>query len=373
MKKKRIIKLCCFCLVFLLLLGGTAKFLKVNSLADGMRLKGFYMEPENSLDMVVIGASETYTSIAPGILWKKYGFTSYLYSVAGCPISMVKSQIKEVRSRQDPKVIVVEINGAVPEENEYQRREGAIRNYLDNIPWSENKAEAIKEVIPEEEQSSYFFPFLKYHSNWKNLKICVGNLYMSAKMRISGGSKLKGFQTISRRKKIDNLVDVKNDHSTAPLSRDAEYYLRDLLQYLKDEKIDNVLFIRIPHSTTERLYGDYQRTNRAGEIIEEYGYPFANFEYEREKIGLDPEKDFYNDNHMNLYGQKKFTKYFGKYLTSHYDLKDSRHSEKEKKAWDETAKETEECMKYAKKLIKQKKRRTLNEGWRESKRFHLNY
>ena len=64
MKKRTIIKLCCFGLVFTLLLGITSQFLQVNSLADGIRVKGFYMEPENSLDMVTIGASETYTSVS---------------------------------------------------------------------------------------------------------------------------------------------------------------------------------------------------------------------------------------------------------------------------------------------------------------------
>ena len=265
MKKKRIIKLCCFGLVFILLLGVISRFLQVNSLADAVRVKGFYMEPENSLDMVTIGASETYTSIAPGILWKEYGFTSYNYSIAGCPVSMVKSQVREVLAHQKPKVLVIEVNGAVPENGAYQTQDKRLRKYIDNMPWSENKIETIKEVVPEEEQESYFFPFLKYHSNWKNLQICGANLYLQAKMILNGGSRLKGFQTVSQKAEIKKeLVDITNAHSTAPLAKEAEYYLRDLLQYLKDEKIDNVIFVRIPHRVTEKTYGDYQRSNRAG-------------------------------------------------------------------------------------------------------------
>ena len=38
--------------------------------------------------------------------------------------------------------------------------------------------------------------------------------------------------------------------------------------------------------------------------------------------------DFYNNHHLNLYGQKKFTNYFGNYMVEHYDLKDSVHLEK---------------------------------------------
>lgn len=372
MKKRRIIKLCCFGLVFTLLLGIVSQFLQVNSLADGIRVKGFYMEPENSLDMVTIGASETYTSIAPGILWKEYGFTSYNYSVAGCPVSLVKSQVKEVLSHQKPKVLVIEVNGAVPENGAYQTQDKRLRKYIDNMPWSENKIETIKEVVPEEEQESYFFPFLKYHSNWKNWHMCVGNFYLQTKMMLDGGSRLKGFQTVSKKAEIkEELVDITNDYSNAPLAKEAEVYLRDLLQYLKDEHIDNVVFIRIPHRITEKGYGDFQRSNRVGEIVKEYGFPYVNFEMEREAIALNPEEDFYNDSHMNLYGQEKFTRYFGEYLVNHYDLQHSVHAEETKKAWDESAKETEACMEYGKKKLEEGKKKTINEGWRENEKYKL--
>ena len=372
MKKRTIIKLCCFGLIFTLLLGITSQFLQVNSLADGIRVKGFYMEPENSLDMVTIGASETYTSIAPGILWKEYGFTSYNYSVAGCPVSVVKSQVKEVLSRQKPKVLVIEVNGAVPENGAYQTQDKRLRKYIDNMPWSENKIETIKEVVPEEEQEYYFFPFLKYHSNWKNLHRCAANLYFQAKMMLNGGSRLKGFQTVSKMAEIKKeLVDITNDHSTTPLAKEAEYYLRDLLQYLKDEHIENVVFIRIPHRITEKGYGDFQRSNRVGEIVKEYGFPYVNFEMEREAIALNPEEDFYNDSHMNLYGQEKFTRYLGEYLVTHYDLQHSMHGEETKKAWDESAKETEACRAYGKKKLEEGKKRTINESWRENEKYKL--
>ena len=371
MKKKRILRICCFSCIFLLLIGGIGKFFHVNNLGDGIRLKGFYMEPEDSLDVVMIGASETYTSIAPGILWKDYGFTSYLYSVAGCPISLVKSQIIEVRKRQNPKVIVVEINGAVPGDGAYQTRESGLRGYLDNIPWSENKIQTIQEVVPESERNTYYFPFLKYHSNWKNIRGCIANAYLRGKMNLNGGSKLKGYQTFSLKKRGRKLVDVTGDTSTAPLTKEGEYYLRDLLDYLKEEQIDNVLFVRIPHRVTEKNYGDYQRSNRAGQIIKEYGFPFVNYEYERDVIGLNMKKDFYNDHHMNYYGQKKFTKYFGRYMTQHYDLGNIPHSKEVTEKWDEAARETDECLEYVKELLKKKRPHAVNEGWRESKRLGL--
>ena len=180
----------------MLFLSGAAGFLKVNSLPDSVRIKGFYLEPKDSLNMVTIGASETYTAIAPGLLWKEFGFTSYNYSVAGSPISIVKSQVKEILANQDPKVIVIEINGTL-QDDEYQINEKRLRKYIDNIPWSVNKINTIKEIVPEDQQTEYFIPFLKYHSNWQSLDLCIANFYLQSRMMLEGSSRLKGFQTIS--------------------------------------------------------------------------------------------------------------------------------------------------------------------------------
>lgn len=371
MMKKRILKLSCFGLIFMLFLSGAAGFLKVNSLPDSVRIKGFYLEPKDSLNMVTIGASETYTAIAPGLLWKEFGFTSYNYSVAGSPISIVKSQVKEILANQDPKVIVIEINGTL-QDDEYQINEKRLRKYIDNIPWSVNKINTIKEIVPEDQQTEYFIPFLKYHSNWQSLDLCIANFYLQSRMMLEGSSRLKGFQTISGAEETKSkVIDVKDDTSVLPLSEKAEYYLRDLLQYLKDEGIDNVLFMRTPHRITKKSYPFYQRANEAEKIIKEYGFPYVNFETQKDEIGLSMMDDFYNNHHLNLYGQKKFTNYFGNYMVEHYDLKDSVHLEKVIKEWDKTAEDTEDCLEYVETMIEDKKRSIINEGWKEARRLHL--
>ena len=369
--KKRILKLSCFGLIFMLFLSGAAGFLKVNSLPDSVRIKGFYLEPKDSLNMVTIGASETYTAIAPGLLWKEFGFTSYNYSVAGSPLSIAQSQVTETLSTQDPKVIAIEINATL-QDDEYQINEKRLRKYIDNIPWSVNKINTIKEIVPEDQQTEYFIPFLKYHSNWQSLDLCIANFYLQSRMMLEGSSRLKGFQTISGAEQTKSkVIDVKGDTSVLPLSEKAEYYLRDLLQYLKDEGIDNVLFMRTPHRITKKSYPFYQRANEAEKIIKEYGFPYVNFETQKDEIGLSMIDDFYNNHHLNLYGQKKFTNYFGNYMVEHYDLKDSVHLEKVIKEWDKTAEDTEDCLEYVETMIEDKNRSIINEGWKEARRLHL--
>lgn len=89
--------------------------------------------------------------------------------------------------------------------------------------------------------------------------------------------------------------------------------------------------------TTDKSYRIFQKCNRAGEIIREYGYDYLDFEPDSKTIGLDYKEDFYNDEHMNVYGQQKFTAYLGQYLIDHYGLQRSSLSAKSQERWERSA------------------------------------
>ena len=44
------------------------------------RVRRFYLEEENSLDVVFMGAGDVSTGFAPPLAYEEYGFTSYLYT-----------------------------------------------------------------------------------------------------------------------------------------------------------------------------------------------------------------------------------------------------------------------------------------------------
>ena len=84
----------------------------------------------------------------------------------------------------------------------------------------------------------------------------------------------------------------------------------------------NILFIRAPHCLAagdERAKLMYGRSNRIGSIIEEYGYPYINFENHKdlpgiETPGIETPGDFYDSQHLKVSGMQKFTAYFSGYL-----------------------------------------------------------
>ena len=92
-----------------------------------LRIDGFYLEDENSLDVVLTGASELYTGFSPGLAYEKFGFTSYPYATASVtagaaltPIPMtVTSTTREVSESTLTPFRLVKINlnistGSIP-------------------------------------------------------------------------------------------------------------------------------------------------------------------------------------------------------------------------------------------------------------------
>ena len=163
--------------IFLVLFLVVSDIMSVSDCTSLANIRGFYMEPKNSLDVAMIGPSEFYADYSATQAWQEYGYTSYSLAVAGVPGNLYKSMLKEVQKRQSPKLVVFEVNGFL-QGDDYFAREGQLHTWLDNIPWSENKIETIKEMIPENEQYSYFCKIAAAHNNWKDIgqvAILAGN------------------------------------------------------------------------------------------------------------------------------------------------------------------------------------------------------
>jgi len=148
--------------------------------------------------------------------------------------------------------------------------------------------------------------------------------------------------------------DVSADLTTAALEPLAETCLLSFLDYCREENLENILFVRFPHViATEDSYARFCRGNEAGRIIEEYGYDFINLEREYDQIGLVAAEDFYNEDHLNVYGQQKLTEYLGRILAEDYGVTESRLTEKQYRAWDKAALYSRRFYAYAENRMEQ--------------------
>ncbi len=313
-------------------LGQTFFFRNMDS--DQRRIEGFYMEPSDSLDVVFLGSSELFTDFSSALAYEDFGFTSYPYAVNANPVTLWKYELQEIIDRQHPQLIVVETNGAL-----YDRgrlfREVSLRRIVDNIPSSRNRTAMIK-AFGHDSPISYVFPFVKYHNKWEQPSIMMKCAASTISLYLRQNAYLKGVLTNTGKLQADSFRDIRGDAREAPLQEDAESALRDFLEYCRTEKIDNIIFVRYPHCVTEADadYARYLRSNAAGTIISSYGFDFINLDQYEEEIGFDLKNDYYNSEHMNIYGMQKMTKWFGSYLMDHYHLIPRQQTEKNIRQWE---------------------------------------
>ena len=300
-----------------------------------VRIDGFYLEDKNSLDVVFTGASELYTGFSPGLAYEKFGFTSYPYATASVTAGAALTQVKEIQRTQNPKLIVIEINPFIYPDDSNETNEGSIRKYIDCVPLNENKIEYIEELNPEHKEE-YYFPLIKYHSCWDEYPGGLKYLGTLIQQHFRGYTLLKGYKSNIGKCGYDEEYlnkQLVTDNTEASLTEFSEQKLRELLQYGKDNNI-KMLFFRAPHLEREVDYESFCMSNRAGKIINSYGFDFINFERDPVTMGYTPDL-FYNVQHLNAYGSAKFTEYFGKILVDNYGIGKSELTDAQKRNWEE--------------------------------------
>lgn len=354
----RTVKITCFLLAVLF----STAFLQSYALRrldnNSTRIRGFYQEKNGSLDVVFIGASDIYTSFSSVYAYEKFGFTSYPYASESITADGTLTALKEVLRTQDPKLIVIEVNAYLYGKSENEQHEAHLHKLLDNIPLNQNKIEYIKNFISSDEQIEYYLPLMKYHGMWDDYPQPARMAVSTIMQDIRGYSYLKGFRTTSDIYSGSEAIltnKVAKDNTSYDLNRELEKKLYELLDYCKEQKLKNVVFLRSPHLVYNKTMNRSRRANRAGEIINSYGYDYINVERKISETGIDVKTDFYNLDHMNIYGAVKFTEYLGNILQKDYGITPSDISENQKKQWDESIEYFEKLRLYCDDLIKNKK------------------
>lgn len=360
----RTVKVLCLLLALALTFLALQEFVLCRADHNRQRLKGFYLEDGQSLDVVVLGASEAYSDFAPGHAYNKCGVTGYVFATASNSILNYKSQLKNILSRQNPDVIVIELNGAVYGDEEEDYKEANLRNYSDNVPLDGVKLEWMQQNV-KENHAEFLFPMLKYHGVWTDFPDNM--LYQKTiwQDKARGYNYLKGIlneTTIFKStQRSMNRILSRSGKSKKPLTATEEQGLRDLLQYCKDQKLSNVVFARFPHIVVRRTFERFERGNTVGDIVAEYGFDYLNFERDYDQTGLSEQTDFYNLDHLNVYGQKKFTEYLTNILKERYSLSARKLTEAQQQEWRTCGKYYDAYFRYSDGQIKSNNRQELSE------------
>ena len=331
---------------------------------NSIRLDGFYLEDNNSLDVVSVGASDIYTAFIAGRAYAKFGFTSYSVASESITSEGIKTALKEVVRTQKPKVILIEANAFLYGKSDNEKNEAHIRKLMDNLPISANKIDYITNNVPPDEWAEYYMPIIKYHTIWQDYPAPGLRAVSTLKQDLRGYSYLKGFRTTTKIFKSDMKClnsKLASENEAIDLNPELNGKLIELLEFCKEEKLDNVVFVRAPHYVTRQTYDRVKRSNKMAEIVQGYGFDYLNLERKVKEIGIDESTDFYNADHMNIYGAAKFTDYLGQLLQEQYGVGKSELTRIQQMRWQKAAEGAESLYNYCDYLIKNKKEIKLEE------------
>ena len=297
------------------------------------RVKGFYLEEQDTVDVVLIGASEIYAGFASPYAYAQYGFTSYPLATQSNTVLNYLTCVKEAVRTQHPRLLVIEINGALYDDAELDQEANYLR-IADNMPNNENKRE-LTDLFGSFDFYETYLPITRYHTVWEDFPVGIEWSASLVLSRLRGHNLLKGVSTTTEIYTPREPLYNDDSGDSLPLNPRCQQALEELLDYCREEEL-NVLFVRFPHLIHQKNVKRLRRSFAAAELIRSRGFECLAMDDKISDIGLNPQRDFYSPEHVNLYGQQKLTDYLSVRIAERLGNAPSRLSDSARAAWDES-------------------------------------
>lgn len=259
-------------------------------------------EKKNTIDVLVAGDSESYTSVSPMDLWDRAGIAAYDCGQPGQRIQETYYILKTAFRTQSPKLVLFETNTMF-------RDPGFLKNVQLSLT----------------EPLAYHFPVIKYHNAWKALFDGPGGPKKS----------YKGFEI------RDKVVSYEGDEEYMKETKDKAQIpevVRIYMEKIKRLCEKNGADLLLVSAPSPKNY-NYKKHNSLEEYARENNLPYVDLNMKFRDIGIDWKLDSYDrGDHLNISGARKVTAYIGQYLADNYDLPDRRNDDGWRE-WDDLAKE----------------------------------
>jgi hypothetical protein len=257
--------------------------------------------PDNAVNTLILGSSGVFAGINPAILYEEGNIYSYNLSSTYNFLPMRYHELKDIIEEKSIKLIVTDCSNLEFTEDAIFDKDRAV-NYktgFNFIKKHSNKREYVRDIklrFPEVKTTDYLFPFFVHHTNWHKI----------SSDRIEGNSLkyIMGMNLLKEAKMIEPVIDEKH-HNNSSINKE---YLLKIAELCKDKDV-HLLLIDAP----KYLYKS-NLESEIKDILGEGNYKFINYTNPSllNKMEIHYETNFYDDNHLNLFGAEKFSKYLAK-------------------------------------------------------------
>lgn len=358
---RKLMRAICFCLLFALLfvfLSG-AFIPRTGTTEDGMESrisKAYRGEPRDSIDTVFIGNSDIYRAISPVDLFHQTGITS---AIAGRPnkqLSEVPGDIRDILRYQNPKTIVLETDcmfsgtnpgfkkGISPLEAEAAKVDVAGQapskatnadvasqapSKATNAP-QQNIFDKCKALLQEGDSAflaalNYKFPLVKYHDNWKHLKLAT---FLQPRGKYHFSNKGMAYANTVKAYPFGNEYMQLSGGKHAMLSEEKLDQFQKIYD-LCDRNGIRLVLLTVPSANT----WNKGKSDTVKQLAKKYDLTY--YDYNRQlPTGFDWATDSKDGgNHLNYAGASAVTKDLAKKLTDDLALNPTSLTKEQKQQW----------------------------------------
>jgi hypothetical protein len=262
--------------------------------------------PQNSVDVLFLGASSVYAGFHPPRLYEQTGMRSFNLGSALQPPLVVYYNLRETLTRHKPKVVVIDFSflHTHPDPAHERHEVRYLKGYVDlqSKDLKKQYLQDAKNLNPEFDPLPYLIPFYRFHTRWKNLTEKDFTDNSNYREMMLGGQFVYTYKPLQ-------TTDRQTDEIYQTDEQSKQVYDR-LIQLCKEQDIAIVSVLPWRNGTTveqQLLHKNHAEENR---IL------FVNYNQTEVEtaVGLNPSTDFYDDKHVNILGARKMTDYIGAYI-----------------------------------------------------------
>lgn len=371
---RKLMRAICFCLLFVTLfvfLSG-AFIPHTGTTEDGMESrisKAYRGEPRDSIDTVFIGNSDIYRAISPVDLFHQTGITS---AIAGRPnkqLSEVPGDIRDILRYQNPKTIVLEtdcmfsgtnpgfkkgispleaeaakvdvagqapskatdadVAGQAPSKETNADVAGQAPSKATNAP-QQNIFAKCKALLQEGDSAflaalNYKFPLVKYHDNWKHLKLTT---FLQPRGKYHFSNKGMAYANTVKAYPFGNEYMQLSGGKHAMLSEEKLDQFQKIYD-LCDRNGIRLVLLTVPSANT----WNKGKSDTVKQLAKKYDLTY--YDYNRQlPAGFDWATDSKDGgNHLNYAGASAVTKDLAKKLTDDLTMNPTSLTKEQKQQW----------------------------------------
>ncbi|MBO4337398.1 MAG: hypothetical protein J5842_04930 [Lachnospiraceae bacterium] len=285
---------------------------------DGiLQMEQFYRQDRDSIDILVLGSSHAFVDIDPQILYEHTGASTYDLCASMQSIWHTYYDLEEALKYQHPRLIILDVF-RITDEFEYSKDSKLIKSVYGMRP-SVTKLNAIRAGLKEDDFSStalHFTEFASYHNRYGSLTGDDINIFSKLPEDYRGHYVADNVSE----QEAPVIDDITESYPITDKSR--EYFVKIL--DLAGENDIPVLLINTPYIMTadeKKVYNSLEEllTQLGREDVE-----YLDLNGYVDLIGIDYEKDFADNEHLNGSGTEKLNAYLADYINEHYDLSGTR-------------------------------------------------